>query len=103
MRKKKKTKAVKKAIQNKQKPDALLKKLEKELGLLVSNIRKPKDGDAIIKFFRNADGVIQCFVFYGLSKIYFWGEIRGQYFLFDRSVPVKFLPEGKEKLKIDFL
>ena len=102
MRKKKKTTVGKKNIQTKQE-DVLLKKLEKELGFFVSNIRKPKDGDAIIKFFRDSSGGIKCFVFYGMSKIYYWGQISGQHFVFDRSVPLKFLPGGREKIKIDFL
>ena len=103
MRKKKKTTVGKKTIQTKQKEDVLLKKLEKELNFFVSNIRKPKDGEAIIKFFRDSNGVIKCFVYYGLSKIYYWGQISGQHFIFDRSVPIKFLPGGREKVKIDFL
>ena len=79
---------------------ALLKKLESKLGVLTKSIRQPKNGEAKLRFFLNSKNETVALLFYGFEKIFYWGKVEGKIFIFDRSVPIKFLPKGNERIDL---
>lgn len=80
----------------------LLKKLEENLSFLTDKLRKfSKTGKKPkLSFFLNSENETEAFLIYGAEKVYYWGKLKGKTFVFDRGVPYKFLPEGKEKINL---
>ena len=80
---------------------AFLQKLEKALTFLTKSIKQPRGSKELpsLKCYISSDSKIIGLLIYKKDKIYTWGEYKEDgLFHFDRSVPEKFLPNGKEKI-----